>query len=62
MRSACGARTFERKTAMLENLKDLPPGVDGLKATGKMTKEDYERVFERTASWPASCLALVSTS
>jgi hypothetical protein len=31
---------------MLEKLKDLPPGIAGLKATGKVTKEDYERVFE----------------
>jgi hypothetical protein len=31
---------------MLEKLRDLPPGIDGLKATGKITKEDYERIFE----------------
>ena len=31
---------------MLERLKDLPPGIDGLRATGKITKEDYERIFE----------------
>ncbi|MBK8011632.1 MAG: STAS/SEC14 domain-containing protein [Deltaproteobacteria bacterium] len=31
---------------MLETLKNLPPGIVGLKATGKVTTEDYERVFE----------------
>lgn len=31
---------------MLEQLKDLPPGIDGLKATGKITKDDYECIFE----------------
>lgn len=31
---------------MLKRLKDLPPGIDGLKAVGKVTKEDYEQVFE----------------
>ena len=30
---------------MLEPLKDLPPGVDGIRATGRVTKDDYERVF-----------------
>ncbi len=31
---------------MLETLNDLPPGVDGLKAIGKVTKSDYETTFE----------------
>ncbi len=31
---------------MLQNIKDLPAGVVGLKATGKITKEDHRRVFE----------------
>jgi len=31
---------------MLERLQDLPAGVDGVKAVGKVSKEDYERVFE----------------
>lgn len=31
---------------MLERLQDLPAGVDGLKAVGKVSKEDYERVLE----------------
>ena len=31
---------------MLEALRDLPPGIEGLNATGRITKEDYERVFE----------------
>ena len=31
---------------MLEKLKDLPEGLEGLKAVGKVSKEDYERVFE----------------
>lgn len=31
---------------MLEKIVDLPPGIQGLKATGKITKEDYEGVFE----------------
>jgi hypothetical protein len=30
---------------MLEKLKDLPEGIDGLKAIGKVSKQDYERVF-----------------
>jgi hypothetical protein len=30
---------------MLERLKDLPDGVDGVKAVGKLSKEDYERVL-----------------
>lgn len=31
---------------MLERLQDLPAGVDGVKAVGKVSKEDYERVFQ----------------
>lgn len=31
---------------MLENLSDLPYGVDGMKAVGKISKQDYEDVFE----------------
>jgi hypothetical protein len=31
---------------MLERLENLPAGIEGLKAVGKVTKEDYERVFE----------------
>lgn len=31
---------------MLETLKDLPPGIEGLKAIGKICKEDYEQTFE----------------
>lgn len=31
---------------MLERLQGLPAGVDGIKAVGKVSKEDYERVFE----------------
>ena len=30
---------------MLELLKDLPPGINGLRAVGKISKEDYERSF-----------------
>jgi hypothetical protein len=30
---------------MLETLKDLPPGVDGVKATGTISKQDYEAVL-----------------
>ncbi len=30
---------------MIERLKDLPSGIDGAKAIGTITKEDYERVF-----------------
>ncbi len=30
---------------MLERLKDLPRGIDGVRATGKVSKEDYEQVF-----------------
>jgi SpoIIAA-like len=30
---------------MLEKLKDLPSGIEGLKAIGKISTEDYERVF-----------------
>ncbi|MGH7616819.1 MAG: STAS/SEC14 domain-containing protein [Gemmatimonadaceae bacterium] len=30
---------------MLEILRDLPPGVEGVKATGKLSKEDYETVM-----------------
>jgi hypothetical protein len=30
---------------MLETLKDLPPGVDGVKATGTISKQDYETVL-----------------
>ncbi len=29
---------------MLEKVKDLPNGIDGLKAVGKISKEDYEQV------------------
>ncbi len=31
---------------MLESLQDLPPGVQGVKAVGKVSREDYERVLE----------------
>lgn len=31
---------------MLEKLEDLPAGIIGLKAVGKVTREDYENVFE----------------
>lgn len=31
---------------MLEKLKDVPPGVDALKAVGTVSKEDYEAVVE----------------
>jgi hypothetical protein len=31
---------------MLEKLGDLPRGIDGVKAVGKVSKEDYEKVFE----------------
>lgn len=30
---------------MIERLKDLPPGIDGVRATGMISKGDYERVF-----------------
>lgn len=30
---------------MIERLKDLPAGIDGVKAIGKISKEDYEQVF-----------------
>jgi hypothetical protein len=33
---------------MLEKLNDLPYGLDGLNAVGKVSREDYERVFEPT--------------
>lgn len=31
---------------MIEKLTDLPRGVDGLKASGKVSKEDYETIVE----------------
>lgn len=31
---------------MLERVENLPAGIQGLKASGKITKEDYEQVFE----------------
>ena len=31
---------------MLERLENLPAGIEGLKAVGKVTKQDYEKVFE----------------
>ncbi len=31
---------------MLEKLANLPSGIDGVKAVGRVTKEDYERVLE----------------
>ena len=31
---------------MLEELRDLPAGIAGVKASGKVTREDYERVFQ----------------
>ncbi|HKQ87072.1 MAG TPA: STAS/SEC14 domain-containing protein [Candidatus Acidoferrales bacterium] len=30
---------------MIERLKDLPPGIDGVKAIGMISKGDYERAF-----------------
>jgi hypothetical protein len=31
---------------MIERLSDLPPGIEGLRALGKVTREDYERVVQ----------------
>ena len=31
---------------MLERLQELPEGIDGVKAVGRVSREDYERVFE----------------
>lgn len=31
---------------MLETLRDLPPGVTGVRAVGRVSREDYERTFE----------------
>lgn len=31
---------------MLERMTDVPDGIVGLKAVGKLSREDYERVFE----------------
>lgn len=31
---------------MLERLQDLPDGIDGVRAVGRVSREDYERVFE----------------
>lgn len=31
---------------MLEKITDVPPGIEGIKAVGKISKEDYERVFK----------------
>ncbi len=31
---------------MLERVQDLPGGIDGVKAVGRVSREDYERVFE----------------
>jgi hypothetical protein len=31
---------------MLERLQNLPPGIDGVKAVGRLSKDDYERVFD----------------
>jgi len=31
---------------MLQKLKDLPYGIEGISAVGQVTKEDYEQVFE----------------
>jgi hypothetical protein len=31
---------------MLEKLKDMPSGIDGLRAVGKLSKEDYDEVME----------------
>jgi hypothetical protein len=30
---------------VIEKLKDLPDGIDGVKAVGKISKEDYEQMF-----------------
>ena len=35
---------------MLRKMSDVPLGIDGLKATGKLSKEDYEQVFEPVVS------------
>jgi stage II sporulation SpoAA-like protein len=31
---------------MLERLQNLPPGIDGVKAVGRVSREDYERVVD----------------
>lgn len=34
------------RNEMLEKLKDVPPGVEALRAVGKVSKEDYAKIFE----------------
>ncbi len=31
---------------MLERIPNLPPGIDGISAVGRLSKQDYERVYE----------------
>ena len=38
--------TIRKETTMLEPLKNLPPGISGLKAVGTLTRNDYETVLE----------------
>jgi hypothetical protein len=41
-----GAANQQRGDAMLERLKDLPRGIEGVRAVGKISKEDYEQIVE----------------
>ena len=36
---------IKKEGPVIEKLKDLPRGIDGVRAIGKISKEDYEQVF-----------------
>ena len=35
---------------MLEKITDVPPGIDALKAVGKLSKDDYEKSSSRCST------------
>ncbi|HEY6828286.1 MAG TPA: STAS/SEC14 domain-containing protein [Gemmatimonadaceae bacterium] len=37
---------FDKGEPMLDQLNDLPAGLEGVKASGRVSKDDYERVLE----------------
>lgn len=46
MEIAVAAGKLRQRARMLERLTDLPPGIDGLEAVGRISKDDYDRVME----------------
>jgi len=47
---------------MIERIEDMPAGTVGLRASGRLTREDYRKVLEPGAWLGVGCQRLRSTS